>query len=227
MAKQLYFHATEIVDKLISIPETELDAKHTHDIEGSFRKQEVQLAFRCHGAQLETLSYDTTPVGQHFLLQHYDVPAVTDLSEYRLEVKGYVKNPITFTIDEIRSRKQVSMHITMECAGNGRTLMRPRFNHHLPWHLQAFGNYLWTGTPLRDLLDEVGIDEEHAVDIVFTGMDCGMMDDGKARFYRRALSVNDPVVDHCLLAWGNNGTDLQPQHGKPRKKVIWIYFFVF
>ena len=38
--------------------------------------EELQLAARNHGMPLEALRYPVTPVGLHYLLIHYDVPAV-------------------------------------------------------------------------------------------------------------------------------------------------------
>jgi sulfane dehydrogenase subunit SoxC len=37
---------------------------------------ELQLAARNHGLPLEALRYDITPLGLHYLLIHYDIPAV-------------------------------------------------------------------------------------------------------------------------------------------------------
>ena len=38
--------------------------------------EELQLAARNHGMPLEALRYEITPVGLHYLLIHYDIPAV-------------------------------------------------------------------------------------------------------------------------------------------------------
>ena len=37
---------------------------------------ELRLATRNHGMPLEVLRYDVTPLGLHYLLTHYDIPAV-------------------------------------------------------------------------------------------------------------------------------------------------------
>src|SRR5437868_3307124 len=44
---------------------------------------ELQLAARNHGMPLEALRYPLTPVGLHYLLTHYDIPAV-DTAAWRL-----------------------------------------------------------------------------------------------------------------------------------------------
>ena len=38
--------------------------------------EELQLATRNHGMPLEALVHDVTPIGLHYLLTHYDIPAI-------------------------------------------------------------------------------------------------------------------------------------------------------
>ena len=45
--------------------------QHKH---GDYSCDEVALANRNSGTLLETLQYDTTPIGSHYLLNHFDVP---------------------------------------------------------------------------------------------------------------------------------------------------------
>jgi DMSO/TMAO reductase YedYZ molybdopterin-dependent catalytic subunit len=86
---------------------------------------ELQLAARNHGMPLEALRYDVTPVGLHYLLIHYDIPAV-DPDSWRLAVGGLVESPLELTLDELRSRPSAEVVSTMECAGNGRAALSPR-----------------------------------------------------------------------------------------------------
>ena len=51
--------------------------------------EELQLAARNHGMPLEALRWPVTPVGLHYLLIHYDIPAV-DPAAWRLELGGLV-----------------------------------------------------------------------------------------------------------------------------------------
>src|SRR5207247_3341735 len=87
--------------------------------------EELQLATRNHGMPLEALRYDVTPVGLHYLLIHYDIPAV-DLSAWRLTVDGAVRRPLSLSFDHVLARPRVTAPVTMECAGNGRALLEPR-----------------------------------------------------------------------------------------------------
>ena len=49
--------------------------------------EELALAARNHGMPLEALRYDVTPVGLHYLLIHFDIPAA-DERTWRLELAG-------------------------------------------------------------------------------------------------------------------------------------------
>ena len=177
---------------------------------------ELQLATRNHGLPLEALRYDVTPVGLHYVLVHYDIPAV-DATAWRLHVEGYVDRPLVLGLDEIRARPHVRSRVTMECAGNGRALVEPRAISQ-PWLLEAVGTGEWGGTPLRPILEEAGI-PEGAVDVVFTGADRGVEGEVEQR-YARGLALADALGDDVLLAYELNGRPLPPQHGFPLRVVV-------
>ena len=176
---------------------------------------ELALAARNHGMPLEALRYDVTPPGLHYVLVHYDIPAV-DPGTWRLEVGGAVRRPLSLSLDDLRSRPVVTRRVTLECAGNGRARLVPRPVSQ-PWLLEAVGTAEWTGTALAPLLHEAGISPE-AVDVVFTGADHGV-ERGVEQDYARALSLPDAVRDEMLLAYAMNGAPLPPQHGFPVRLV--------
>ena len=62
---------------------------------------ELQLAARNHGLPLEALHYAVTPAGLHYVLTHYDIPAV-DVGGWRLIVRGEVERSLSFSLDELR-----------------------------------------------------------------------------------------------------------------------------
>ena len=115
--------------------------------------EELALAARNHGMPLEALRYDVTPLGLHYLLIHFDIPAA-DETTWRLEVGGRVGRPLSLTMEELRRRPQVTAPVTLECAGNGRARMVPRPVSQ-PWLEEAVGTAEWTGTPLAPLLAEI------------------------------------------------------------------------
>lgn len=181
-----------------------------------FAREELALASRNRGLPLEALRYDTTPSGLHYLLNHFDIPGA-DAAGWTLEIGGRVARPTVFRLDEILVRPAVTRPITMECAGNGRALMRPRPVSQ-PWIDAAVGTAVWTGTPLGGLLDEVGV-EADAVELVFTGIDAGI-EAGEVQRYRRSLTIAEARSDDVLLVWAMNGAPLEPQHGAPLRLIV-------
>ena len=181
-----------------------------------FYREEIQLALRNRGMPLEGLQYDITPTGMHYLLIHFDIP-VADEEAWSLDVGGLVDNPVTLDMDDIRSRPQVTMPVTMECAGNGRALMEPRAISQ-PWLLEAIGTAEWTGTPLRPILEEAGIASD-AVELLFTGVDRGVQG-GELQDYQRSLTIDQAMRDEVMLVYGMNGAPLEPQHGFPLRLLV-------
>jgi DMSO/TMAO reductase YedYZ molybdopterin-dependent catalytic subunit len=184
--------------------------------EPTFYREELQLAFRNRGMPLEALRYPITPTGMHYLLVHFDIPEV-DSAAWRLEVGGRVARPLSLSLDEIKRRPAVTLAVTMECAGNGRALLQPSPISQ-PWLVEAIGTAAWTGTPLRGVLEEAGLDSS-AVEIVFTGLDRGVQGD-ELQDYQRSLAVDEALQDDVLLAYAMNGAPLEPQHGYPLRLVV-------
>lgn len=178
--------------------------------------EELQLATRNRGMPLEGLRYDITPVGMHYLLVHFDIPAV-DVAGWRLQVGGAVERPLELTLAEVRARPAVTIPVTMECAGNGRARLEPRPISQ-PWLVEAIGTAEWTGTPLTGLLEEAGLSPD-AMEVVFTGADRGV-EGGIEHDYQRSLTVAEAGRPEVLLAWAMNGRDLEPQHGYPLRLVV-------
>ena len=190
-------------------------ARVAHPEEG-ISADELQLAARNHGMPLESLRWDLTPPGLHYLLIHYDIPAI-DPGTFELVVDGLVDTPLSLDLEEINRRPKVSSVVTLECAGNGRAQLLPRPVSQ-PWLTEAVGTARWTGTPLAHLLREAGI-ADRAVDIVFTGADHGI-ERGLEQDYQRALPVSEAMSDDVLLAYEMNGAPLPPQHGAPLRLIV-------
>jgi sulfane dehydrogenase subunit SoxC len=181
-----------------------------------FSQVELQLAARNHGMPLEALRYPVTPAGLHYLLIHYDIPAV-DPDSFALTIAGAVARPLTLSLDDLRARASRELEVTLECAGNGRALFDSRPVSQ-PWLAEAIGTAAWTGTPLAPLLTEAGPDSG-AVEVMFGGLDRGF-EGGEAQGYERSLPLEEALRDDVLLAYGMNGGPLLPQHGFPLRLVV-------
>jgi sulfane dehydrogenase subunit SoxC len=183
---------------------------------GGISRDQLQLATRNHGLPLEALRYPITPAGLHYLLIHYDIPAV-DVGTYRLEVRGHVGRELSLSLDDIRSRPAVELAVTLECAGNGRALLSPPVESQ-PWLHEAVGTASWRGTPVRALLKEAGV-QDGAVEVAFAGLDRGVEHDVEQR-YERSMSLFECLRPDVLLVYEMNGEPLMPQHGFPLRLLV-------
>ena len=182
--------------------------------EGGITPDELQLAARNHGLPLEALRDPITPAGLHYLLIHYDIPAV-DPATFELEITGAVDRPLTLTLDDLRARERVDRPITFECAGNGRALLEPRPVSQ-PWLTEAVGTAEWGGARLAPLLDEAGV-KPSATELLFSALDKGI-EGGELQSYERALPIGE--ARDALLAYDMNAAPLPPQHGFPLRLVV-------
>jgi len=179
-------------------------------------QNELQLAVRNHSMPLEALRYEITPIGLHYLLIHFDIPAV-DPDNYALTLGGQVRHPLKFTIEQLKARPATTLAVTLECAGNGRARLSPRPLSQ-PWLVEAVGTAEWTGTRLGPLLDEAGLMDQSG-DVVFTGLDRGIQADIEQQ-YERSLPLAECRRDEILLAYAINGQPLPPQHGFPLRLIV-------
>ena len=184
--------------------------------EGDFSRAEVTLANRNSGMPLEMLRHDLTPVGMHYLLTHFDYPYLV-ADKWTLEIGGLVDQPISLSLDDLKSLPQISQTVTLECAGNGRANIEKRYQS-MPWHNEAVSTAKWTGVRLSDVLAKVEI-APTAIEIVFYGADHGQDSLGEHDF-GRSLSCEHAVQPEVMLVYEMNGLALLPQHGAPVRLVV-------
>ena len=80
---------------------------------------------------LEALRYDLTPAGLHYLLIHFDIPAA-EAAGWELRIGGLVSRPRALGLAELKRMPATTLRVTLECAGNGRGQMSPRYPS-MPW----------------------------------------------------------------------------------------------
>jgi len=183
---------------------------------GDVTPAELRLAARNHGMPLEALRYPITPVGLHYLLVHYDIPAI-DPGTWRLDVGGAVERELSLSLEDLRALPAVTRPVTLECAGNGRALLAPRPVSQ-PWLTEAVGTGEWTGVPLRAVLEQAG-ERDDCVEWLFTGLDRGF-EGGVEQCYERSLPRTEALGDDALLAYELNGEPLPVQHGYPLRLMV-------
>jgi sulfane dehydrogenase subunit SoxC len=185
-------------------------------IAGRFTAHELALATRNRGMPLEALRYDLTPSGLHYLLIHFDIPDA-DESRWKLELGGRVRNRRAFSLGELKALPARTIRVTMECAGNGRGQLSPRYPS-VPWLEEGVSTAEWTGVPLRLLLDQAAL-EPGVVQLAFHGADRGF-DAGVEHHFARSLALEQALDEEVLVAYAMNGAALPPQHGSPLRLVV-------
>ncbi|ADX74881.1 sulfite oxidase-like oxidoreductase [Pseudarthrobacter phenanthrenivorans Sphe3] len=183
---------------------------------GPLTREELQLGARNHSMPLEALRRDVTPPGLHYVLTHFDIPDV-DGSSWHLRISGAVEMALELGMAALRKDPAITVPVTLECAGNGRSLLDPRPMSQ-PWLLEGVGTAHWTGVPLAYLLGKAGV-LPHAVEVVFTGADEGVQG-GVPHHYARSLPIREALRPDVVLAYKMNGSELPPQHGYPLRLVV-------
>ena len=89
----------------------------------------------------ENLDSWITPNDRFFSIAHYDRPMI-NAKTWRLDVAGLVDKPVTFTLDELKSRPRHEVISTIECSGN----------NGLPFATSTIGNARWAGASLAETL---------------------------------------------------------------------------
>ncbi|HZN54624.1 MAG TPA: sulfite oxidase [Candidatus Polarisedimenticolaceae bacterium] len=156
-------------------------------------------------------------VGDFFVRSHFAVPAI-DARSFRLTMGGGVDAPGTLDLAALEALPRRTLRATIECAGNGRTLLRPEVSG-APWRLGGTGTATFEGAALRDLLAGAGVRPE-TVEILFTGADAGAVATGRSERFQRSLPLSDALDPDTLLAWRMNGAPLAPEHGAPVRLVV-------
>ena len=214
MPKQLSKHTSPVMARRRQAQQ--LAAHPGEPSHGPLTAEELQLAVRNHSMPLEALRNDVTPPGLHYLLDHFDIPAI-DGEGWHLRIGGAVQRSLELNLRALRRAPSISVPVTLECAGNGRSLLKPRPLSQ-PWMMEGVGTAVWTGVPLAYLLTQAGVDED-AVEVAFTGADAGIQG-GVRQQYARSLPVSEALRPDVVLAYEMNGAALPPQHGYPLRLVV-------
>ena len=114
--------------------------------------------------------------------------------------------------------------VTLECAGNGRTLFNPPIEGE-KWNLGAVSTAEWIGVPLMEVLDRAGIGQRRRGSVPRRGW---WRHDGQSDPIRfeRSLSIDQARDADALLAYAMNGEPLPIQHGYPLRLIVPSWYAV-
>jgi DMSO/TMAO reductase YedYZ molybdopterin-dependent catalytic subunit len=141
-----------------------------------------------------------------------------DPETWRLDAHGLVDRPLTLTLREVQQLPSDTLVATLECAGNGRSLLDPPVDGE-QWRLGAVSTAEWTGVPLVEVLDRAGL-QPAARTIVFRGADAGAAEGSAVIRFERSLSVDEARNSEAILAYAMNGESLPKEHGYPLRLIV-------
>ena len=150
-----------------------------------------------------------TPNGLCFERHHGGVARV-DPAEHRLMIHGLVDKPLVFTMEDLKRFPRENHVYFLECAANsgmewrGAQLNGCQFTHGM------IHNVMYTGVPLRFLLEEAGV-KPSGKWLLVEGADAAAM--------TRSLPMEKALED-CLVAFKMNGEALRAEQGYPVRLVV-------
>lgn len=182
------------------------------DLPDGFGEQAPESAIRT--LDIRTIDGPYTPKDDFYTIQHFDKPTV-DPATYRLQINGLVNRPAVLGLDYLRGMDAVEVDAGYECSGNSSRIFQG-----------LASNGRWTGVPLRDVLDLVGVTAE-AREVVFFGADRGEEAvDFRGRSFEveqpfaRSLPLADGLTSDPLLVYALNGEPLTREQGAPLRLVV-------
>jgi len=150
-----------------------------------------------------------TPNGVCFE-RHHGGTAHVDPAEHRLMINGLVDKELVFTMQDLLRFPRENHVYFLECAANsgmewaGAQLNGVQFTHGM------IHNVMYTGVPLRLLLEEAGL-KPNGKWLLAEGADASGM--------TRSIPM-EKALDDCLVAWKMNGEALRPEQGYPLRLVV-------
>ena len=136
------------------------------------------------------------PPGQRLVktwpVLHYGPIPTFDGQNWDLELGGLVENPVTLSYQQLRDLPNVTVDADMHCVTGWTTL-----------------DNTWTGVSFRTLKELAKPSPEARW--VVAHCQYG---------YTSNLSLDAMDDDDVLVAWGNHGRDLEPEHGWPLRLVV-------
>jgi len=158
------------------------------------------------------------PNARFYVRNHFATPTI-DPAHWRLTVHGLVERPLRLSLRELQTMRSETFVVTLECAGNGRSLFSPPIAGE-QWRLGAVSTAEWTGVPLVEVLDRAGV-VAMATEVVLRGADSGTVEGSSTPIhFERSLTLDEARTSDVLLAYAMNGEPLPVQHGYPLRAVV-------
>lgn len=161
-----------------------------------------------------------TPLDRLFVRNNIAPPSediIKDPDAWTLEIDG-VKNPQTLSVEELKKLGMTTVAMVLQCSGNGRAYF-PSNPSGTQWTVGAAGCVIFTGVPVKTLLEHVDGMDENAKYMTGTGGEPipeGL--DPNTIQVERSMPLE--AINNALLAWEINGKPIPLAHGGPLRLVV-------
>jgi len=161
-----------------------------------------------------------TPSEQLYIRNNLPAPDVSILGNrdaWEINIEG-VKNPRKLTLGDLKRMGIETTAMVLQCSGNGRGYF-PNKPSGTPWQVGAAGCVVWSGVPVRWVVDALGGVEAGMAYLTGTGGE--KLPDGldpKSVIVER--SVPAAALADALLAWEMNGVPISLAHGGPLRLIV-------
>ena len=153
-----------------------------------------------------------------------DESFVADRNAWQVEITG-VKSPKTLTVAELKTMGLATVAMVLQCSGNGRSYFQEKVKgtdkkvSGTPWTVGAAGCVIWTGVPLKTVVEALGGVAEGAKFITGTGGE-KIPEGVEAKDVMVERSVPVGNLDNVILAWDLNGKPVSLAHGGPLRMIV-------
>ncbi|MDE3740893.1 sulfite oxidase [Maribacter polysaccharolyticus] len=170
-------------------------------------------------AKAHLLDDKITPNSSMFIRNNGLIPEQIDANTWTLTIDGEsVDTPKSYTLEELKTKfNQHTYQLTLECGGNGRSEFDPPAKGN-QWTVGAVSCASWTGVRLRDILEDVGVNND-AVYIGYHAADVHLSRDPQKEPISRGAPMAKAMQDETLIAFQMNGKDIPLAHGYPLRLV--------
>ena len=170
-------------------------------------------------AQAHLLDDRITPNSKMFIRNNGLIPKDIDVVNWTLTLDGEsVKEVKSYSIEDLKTKfKEYSYQLTLECGGNGRSEFDPPAKGN-QWTIGAVHCAKWTGVRLKDVLADVGINED-AVYIGYHAKDVHLSRDASKEPISRGVPLSKALQEETLIAYEMNDGPIPLAHGFPLRLV--------
>ncbi|MFC4353380.1 sulfite oxidase [Fodinicurvata halophila] len=150
-----------------------------------------------------------------------DESIVADRDAWEVSIEG-VNDPRTLTVGELKNIGIETVATVLQCSGNGRGF----YEHETSgsqWLTGAAGCILWSGVPVRKVVEELGGLADGGNFMTSTGGE--QLPEGvEEKDIIVERSVPAEAMENAILAWEMNGDEMPLAHGGPLRMIVPGYY---